>query len=288
MPWGRRWLGAGWIPKAVMWKLDCAGFNERNFYPRKTPCDQDYLRKLARDTGPQELEDWYNRHVAALYGELKAYDEEGIFIADGSYLFVPDNKNYEGSIRLLFDEHNHPVSKKQEQEMTKAQRDRCRWRRCYKAVFLLHCDEAGERFMVVGVRVLRGNESEATALWPLVDTFVEAVGQGVMKVLLVDRGFINGPQIGRLKTEYGIDTVIPIRSDMDILADAQGLQQLPTTWEPYEAQRRPPLASQRPPRPPHPTAQKRERKRQKTLARRRAEEAGPGSARPEQSAESRP
>ena len=210
--------------------------------------------------------------MAALYGELKAYDEEGIFIADGSYLFVPDNKNYEGSIRLLFDEHNHPVSKKQEQEMTKAQRDRCRWRRCYKAVFLLHCDEAGERFVVVGVRVLRGNESEATALWPLVDTFVEAVGQGVMKVLLVDRGFINGPQIGRLKTDYGIDTVIPIRSDMDILADVQGLQQLPTTWEPYEARRRPPLASQRPPRPPHPTAQKRERKRQKTLARRRAQE----------------
>jgi hypothetical protein len=227
---------------------------------------------LARDTAPQALEDWYNRHVAALYGELKAYDEEGIFIADGSYLFVPDNENYEGSIRLVFDEHNHPVSKKQEQEMTKAQRDRCRWRRCYKAVFLLHCDEAGERFVVVGLRVLRGNDSEATALWPLVDTFVEAAGRGVMKVLLVDRGFINGPQIGRLKSEYGIDTVIPIRSDMDILEDVQGLQQLPTAWEPYESRHRPPLASQRPPRPPHPTAQKRERKRRKTLARRRAQE----------------
>ena len=189
------------------------------------------------------MEDWYNRHVAALYGELKAYDEEGIFIADGSYLFVPDNGNYEGSVRLLFDEHNHPVSKQQEQEMTKAQRDRCRWRRCYKAVFLLHCDEAGERFVVAGVRVLRGNESEATALWPLVDTFVEIAGRGVMKVLLLDRGFINGPQIGRLKSEYGIDTVIPIRSDMDILEDVRGLTQLPTAWEPYEAKHRPPLAS---------------------------------------------
>ena len=115
------------------------------------------------------MEDWYNRRVAALYRELEAYDEEGIFIADGSYLFVPDNGNYQGSVRLLFDEHNHPVSKQQEQEMTKAQRDRCRWRRCYKAVFLLHCDEAGERFVVAGVRVLRGNESEATALWPLVE-----------------------------------------------------------------------------------------------------------------------
>ena len=47
-----------------------------------------------------------------------------------------------------------------------------------------------------------------------------------MKVLLVDRGFINGPQIGRLKRDYGIDTVIPIRSDMDILEDVQGHEEL--------------------------------------------------------------
>ena len=274
-------------PESGNVELTCAGFNDRNLYPRQTPCNQDYLRKLARDTGPQALEDWYNRHVAALYGELKAYDEDGIFIADGSYLFVPNNENYEGSVRLLFDEHNHPVSKRQEQEMTKAKRDRCRWRRCYKAVFLLHCDEAGERFVVVGVRVLHGNESEATALWPLVETFVEAAGRDVMKVLLVDRGFINGPQIGRLKSEYGIDTVIPIRSDMDILEDVQGLQQLPTAWEPYKARHRPPLASQRP----------RARRIPRRKARAEAAEdigpsagasAGPRSARPEQGARADP
>jgi hypothetical protein len=227
---------------------------------------------VARDTAPEDLEAWYNRHVASLYGELGAYDEEGIFIADGSYLFVPDNPNYEGSVRLLFDEHHHPVGKEQERQMTKAQRDRCRWRRCYKAVFLLHSDAAGERFVVLGVRVLRGTDSEATALWPLVESFVASVGRGVMKVLLVDRGFINGPQIGRLKRNYGIDTVIPLRSDMEILEDVQGLRQLSPKWEEYEATHRPSLASSRPSHPPHPTARKRERKRQRTLARRRAEE----------------
>lgn len=259
-------------PESGNLEIHCEGFNHRNLYPRETPCDQDYLRKLARDTEPEELEAWYNSHVAALYGELGAYDEEGLFIADGSYLFVPDNRHYEGSVRLLFDEHSHPVSKKQEQEMTKAQRDRCRWRRCYKVVFLLHCDAAGERFVVVGTHVLRGNESEATALWPLVDTFVEVAGRGVMKVLLLDRGFTNGPQIGRLKRDYGIDTVIPIRSDMDILEDVRGLTQLPTPWEEYEATHRTPLPKMRPPRAPHPTAQKREGKRQKTLARRREQQ----------------
>ena len=116
----------------------------------------------------------------------------------------------------------------------KPQRARCRWRRCYKAVLLLHCDAAGERFVVAGVRVSREKESEATALWPLLNTFLDTVGSGVMKVLLVDRGFINGPEIGRLKRDHGIDTVIPIRSDMNLQEDVHGLMKLPTTWEEYE------------------------------------------------------
>jgi hypothetical protein len=44
------------------------------------------------------------------------------------YLFVPDNGHYEGSMRLLFDEHNHPVSKKQEQERTMNRPTAPRWR----------------------------------------------------------------------------------------------------------------------------------------------------------------
>ena len=105
--------------------------------------------------------------------------------------------------------------------MTKAQRARCRWRRCYKAV-LLCTATAGERFVVAGVPVLREKESEATAL-TFLNTFLDTVGSGVMKVLLVDRGFINGPEIGRLKRDHGIDTVIPIRSDMNLQEDVHGL-----------------------------------------------------------------
>lgn len=248
--------------------IHCTGFNDRNLEPRTTPCDQDYLRKLAKGTDPQKLEHWYNHHVAQLYGTMGAYDAEGIFVGDGSYLFVPDNEHYEGSKRLLFDEHNHPVSKDEEQKMTPAQRKRCQWRRCYRAVFLLHCDRAGERFVVVGLRVLHGEQAEAPPLWDLVDTFVGAVGRGVMKVLILDRGFIDGPQIGRLKTEHGIDTVIPIRKDMNLLEDVRGIVKLNPKWEEYQPPCRPPLEA---PRAKHPTAAKREKKRQKTLAKNRAQ-----------------
>ena len=57
-----------------------------------------------------------------------------------------------------------------------AERDRCQWRRCYKVVFLPHCDRPGERFVVAGLKVLRDNQAEGPALWEPVDTFVEAVG----------------------------------------------------------------------------------------------------------------
>jgi hypothetical protein len=255
-------------PQTGSMSIHCEGFNTRNLHPRATPCDQDYLRKLAKDTDPKKLEQWYNHHVAQIYGQLNAYDEEGIFIGDGTYLFVPNNKNYEGSKRLLFDEHNHPVSKEEEKKMTPAQRQRCQWRRCYRAVFLLHCDRSGERFVIAGLRVLRADQAEGPALWELLDTFVGAVGRGVLKVLLVDRGFIDGPQIGRLKTEYGVDTVIPIRKNMDILQDVRGIVKLGVRWEEYQRPRREPLT---PPRPKHPTVAKREKTRQKTLAKKHAE-----------------
>jgi len=106
-------------------------------------------------------------------------------------------------------------------------------------------------------------------LWELVDTFVAAVGRGVLKILVLDRGFIDGPQMGRLKTEYGIDTVIPIRSDMSILEDVRGVVKLERPWEEYRRARRYPLP---PSHKKHPTAAKRERARQKKLAQKRAEE----------------
>ena len=52
------------------------GFNDRNLYPAQTPCDQDFLRKLARESAPTEPLEWYNRHVVTVYKELGAFDAD--------------------------------------------------------------------------------------------------------------------------------------------------------------------------------------------------------------------
>lgn len=243
--------------------LFCHGFNDKNRFDRQTPCDQDFLRKFARDTQVDRLHRWYNAQVPRVLRSLKLFDEEGLFIGDGSYLFVPDNENYEHSAKLLFDEHKHPVDPKKVDLKDK----RYQWHRCYKLVSLIHINRSLDYFLVVAARVVPGNQNEDPILYELVGEFARAT-PGVMKVLIVDRGMVDGPRIGRLKKEYHIDTVIPLRANMDAYADVMGLTRLNHfRWE--ELVR--PIASrpEQPERPKDPVIAKRERKRQQTLAARK-------------------
>src|SRR3989442_7929364 len=199
--------------------LACAGFNDKNTNERQTPCDQDFLRKFARDTQAGRLHDWFNREVPRLLRSLKLFDSEGLFIGDASYLFVPDNEKYEGSVKLLFDEHNHPVDPNEVDLRDK----RCQWRRCYKLVSIIHVNRSLDLFLTVAARVVPGNQHECPILYELVDGFVKAVSCGWMKALIVDRGLIDGAKIARLKTCYKIDTVVSLKKNMDAYKDVIGL-----------------------------------------------------------------
>lgn len=179
---------------------------------------------------------------------------------------MPDNSKYEGSSRLLFDEHNHPVDSK---DLTPQQRARCRWRRCYKLVSLIHTNRNGEFFLYAGIEVVAGKDHESPILYRLVEQFVAAHGKGVMKRLILDRGFLDGPSIGRCKQEWGIDVLIPAKSNMDVFVDVVGLATAgKLNFEPWV---RPTPETQ--PVPVHRPAnvRKREERRQRTLDQRKAE-----------------
>lgn len=200
--------------------LCCEGFNNKNDYDRQTPCDQDYLRKMAKRTEAQLLMKWFNRDVVGLFKQRHAFDSEGIFIGDASYLFVPDNDKYEGSSRLLFDEHNHPVDSK---KVLPRQQTGYTWRRCYKMISLIHTNRKAEFFLYGGIVVTAGKDHECPLLYDMVEKFVKFHGKGTLKKLILDRGFLDGPNIGRCKKEWGIDVLIPARKDMDIYQDVVGL-----------------------------------------------------------------
>jgi hypothetical protein len=241
--------------------LACPGFNRKNSYGRQTPCDQDFLRKFARDTQADRLHAWFNRETPRCLRSLRLLDDEGLFIGDGSYLFVPDNKRYEDSDLLWFDEHNHPVNPDEVDLRDK----RYQRRRCYKLVSLIHVNRQLDFFFTAAARVVPGRRHECPVLYELVDELAAAVGRDVVKVLILDRGFIDGPEMGRLWRDRHIETVVPLRANMSLYADAVGLTRLPGfAWEPYPAPapvRRAPAAS---PKPAH--IVKREAARQRTLA----------------------
>src|SRR6266566_1983449 len=251
-------------PDTAAVTLACEGFNDKNTNGRQTPCDQDFLRKFASDTKPDRLHAWFNREVPRCLRSLKLFDAEGLFLGDASYIFVPDNENYEASVKLLFDEHNHPVDPKEVDLADK----RYQWRRCYKVVSLIHVNRSLDLFLTVAARVVPGNWHECPILYALVDGFVKAVDRGWMKILMVDRGLIDGPNIGRLKRDYRVDTVVPLKKNMNAYQDMLGLTRLKDfPWEPYQ----PPSATRRDQtdRPKHPTLVKRELKRQQTLAKKK-------------------
>jgi len=248
--------------------LRCVGFNAKNDYDRSTPCDQDMLRKYVKDVKGERWPEWFNGPVQSVFQEHGFFDPEGVFIGDGSYLFVPDNPAYEGSVVMWFDAHNHPV---EYEKLTPEQRPKAHRERCYKLVSLLHL--RGPSYVYAAVAVVAGNRHELPILYQLVEAFVREVGPGVMKKLILDRGFIDGARIAYCKTVLGVDVLIPLKKNMDLWQDAWRLaERLP--WQAWAGP--PPAVPTPPPRPA--CLQQRESKRQATLAERKAQAPAPHPA----------
>ncbi len=246
--------------KTRQWALHCQGFNDKNSYDRATPCDQDTLRKALKDVTASQWLEWFNSPVQEIFQSYGYFDPEGVFIGDGSYLFVPDNPAYEGSVVMWFDEHNHPVDY---EKLSPEQRKYAHRQRCYKWVSLLHL--RGGACVYAAVALLPGNAHEVGPLFELVEHFVQTLGKGVIKWLILDRGFIDGERISRCKQQWDIEVVIPIRKDMDLWTDAWALAER-EAWTRLPSEPTPlrPIPPSRPE-----CLRRREAKRQQTLAQRK-------------------
>lgn len=257
-------------PQTQRWVLACQGFNDKNSYDRATPCDQDTLRKALKDVPAAQWIEWFNATVQKVFQQYGFFDPAGLFIGDASYLFVPDNPAYEGSVVLWFDEHNHPV---EYEKLTPEQRKRAHRERCYKWISLLHL--RGGCYVYAGALLVPGNAHEVGPFYDqLVARFVASVGQGVIQWLILDRGFIDGERLSRCKRDWGIDVLIPMKKNMDIWTDAWALAPQ-GVWQrrPEPTPSAPPIPPQRPER-----LQRREAKRQETLAQLRAQQPPPPPA----------
>jgi hypothetical protein len=77
--------------------------------------------------------------------------------------------------------------------------------------------------LVVAAKVVPIQEHESRHTLALVRQAQANLGPGVLRVLLIDRGFLDGQDLWALKHELGLDFVIPSKTDMRVTEDARGL-----------------------------------------------------------------
>lgn len=200
------------------------GFNSKNKKGREIPIDQDTARKFFTDTEASKIENWYNTDVQKWLRKHRGYsDKEGIFILDPTLIPVPGNPNYKGAALLPLDKEGRYVDVK---KLSPEERKRFKYTRAYKLTMLLHYSRQDDYFMFAGGHLGRGDESGLKRGEELVDHFVSQVGKGVIKLLIMDREFIDGTMIARFKKVHGIDCLVPLKSNMHALIDALGISRL--------------------------------------------------------------
>lgn len=213
--------------------LKGGGFNHKNKRGRGIPIDQDTVRKFFTDTQAAEVEGWYNRDVQKWLRRHRGYsDKEGIFILDPTLIPLPDNPNYKEAALLPLDAEGNYV---EVEKMSPAERKRFKYTRAYKLTLLLHYSRQDEYFLFAGGHLGRGDESGLKRGEELVDQFVSQMGKGVIRLLIMDREFIDGAMISRFKKKYGIDCLVPLKSNMHALIDALGISKLEgVPWVVYD------------------------------------------------------
>jgi hypothetical protein len=189
------------------------GFNHKNRTERQAPVHFDGVRKFFRDTHPALQRQWHNSDVIKFYKHNRAFDKHGIFLMDQTHIVVPDNDNYKDAVRMPVDEHGQLLDLG---HLTAEQRKGVKYRPCYALSELVHIGKEDNSSIVAGYQWGPGNTDELVHGHELVNGFIAAVGTGVMRLLIVDRGFIQGAFITMVKRDAKSDVLFPLRKDMDM------------------------------------------------------------------------
>ncbi|MCE5328788.1 transposase [bacterium] len=91
---------------------------------------------------------------------------------------------------------------------------------------MLHLSKDKNYFIFMGTKVVGGKAHDKELGRQLVDNFVAEAGKNKIKILIMDRAFLDGTMIDYFKNEYGIDTLIPLKKNIDAYHDAKGLKRL--------------------------------------------------------------
>ncbi|HLE11497.1 MAG TPA: transposase [Bacteriovoracaceae bacterium] len=205
------------------------GFNNKNKKERKTYVDDSTVLKFFKDSEANNIRNWYNIDLQYWFRREKYFDDKGIYVLDQTHCVVPDNENYKDAVRMPVDEHGQLYKKLD--TLTPEQRKALKYHPCYALSFIMHASHTKDYFHIAGYSWGAGNIDELPQGKKLIDDFNKH-SNGKMKLLIVDRGYLSGEFITYIKSEYGTDVLVPLKSSMAQYQDAIELSKFSgTTWE---------------------------------------------------------
>lgn len=77
----------------------------------------------------------------------------------------------------------------------------------------------------VAMEIVTAEKSDCNYLTSMLEKGIANLGEGKIKLLLADRGFIDGKQMWDIKNRLGVDFIIPAKKNMEIWKDVTGLRQ---------------------------------------------------------------
>ncbi len=78
--------------------------------------------------------------------------------------------------------------------------------------------------LIVAAQVAPINRHDSNFTLDLLKQAIANVGEGVIEVLLMDRGFLDGETLWAIKHTYGVDFIIPSKKDMHVTTDARAFR----------------------------------------------------------------
>jgi Transposase DDE domain len=194
------------------------GPKKKNQQPKRLPFHEDDLRNLLKAITPTQSQRFFTGCIGEFF--RAKYVRGGIHAIDGTEILVGDAKTFEGTGTITVPVHHKDGSTTYETKTG------------YKLIYLLNLKP--DREVVVSYRLVPLNTHALQVVREMVTETLDLGGAGAIELLLMDREFVDGDLINWLTGDHGIDVIIPVKENMDILADMRGLARIDQRpWQTY-------------------------------------------------------
>lgn len=187
-----------------------SGFCERGYEDKQKPMHKNVLADAVEKLTAQEVAYILNEAVKRLAGRGIFKESQGHFALDSSDLETTEHYQGAGKKKVIIRKKLPNGQYVEFEEYIYG----------FKVVVIYEV----QLRLIVAAQVAPINRHESNFTLELLEQAITNVGAGVIKVLVMDRGFLDGETLWRIKHSYGVDFIIPSKDDMQVTTDARSFR----------------------------------------------------------------